>query len=58
LLQVEAWAQGLQERCYKTRKLIQQAAGVSTPAKGGQVLSKEELAALSAKRKKRRLKGK
>ena len=56
LEEIEAWAAGLQERCYRTRKLIQEA-GVSTPAKGQSVLSDRQLAELSARRKARMKKG-
>jgi hypothetical protein len=53
LLVVEAWAAGLQDECYKTRLLIQQEEGVSTPAKDQPALSERELAEVSARRKRR-----
>jgi hypothetical protein len=53
LLQIEAWAEGLREECCKTRKLIEKAGSVSTPSKGQQVLSQEQLAAISMKRRMR-----
>lgn len=52
LLQIEAWAAGLQEECYKTRMLIQ-AAGGSPLAKDQSALSERQLAELSARRKAR-----
>ena len=57
LLQIEAWAKGLQESCYKTRQLIHKTTGVSTPAKGEPALSDQELAQLSVRRRKRRHRG-
>lgn len=51
LLRTEAWAAGLQEQCYRTRKLIEKEGGVSTLAKDQQVLSDRQLAELSARRK-------
>ena len=52
LLQIEAWAAGLQEECCKTRMLIEKEEGVSTPAKN-QPLSEAQLAARSAQRRMR-----
>lgn len=57
LLHIEAWAKGLQESCYKTRQLIHKTTGVSTPAKDEPALSDQELALLSWRRRKRRMKG-
>ena len=55
--ELEAWAGGLLEKCTKTKKLIQHAAPVSTGSKGRQpVLTKQQLADISAKRRMRILK--
>lgn len=53
LLTIEAWADGLREKCRKTRKLIE--GGVSTPPKH-QALSEKQLANLVAKKNKHILK--
>jgi hypothetical protein len=55
LLRLEAFADLLLQECYETRRLLEKEANVSTPAKGQLPLSSQELAQLSAKRKKRRL---
>jgi hypothetical protein len=56
LLQVEAWAAGLQEECYKTRKLIEKEEGVSTLPKDRPGLSELELEHVAVKFRKRILK--
>jgi len=56
LTRMEAIAQELLQTCYETRKLIREAS-VSTPAKD-QPLSEQELAAISARRRKRLLRHK
>jgi hypothetical protein len=53
LVEIEAWAEGLREKCHQTRMLLQQEAGVSTSSKGQPALSKAELARVSARRKAR-----
>ena len=53
LLQIEAWARGLQESCYKTRQLIHKTTGVSTPVQGEPGLTDQELAQLTVRRRKR-----
>lgn len=56
LLLTEALANQLKKECYKTRKLIE--ASVSTPASDQQGLSKEQLAEVSAARRRRMLRQK
>jgi len=56
LMEIEAWAAGLQEKCYKTRKSLERL-NAPAPRKGKRNgLSQEEIAKLLARRNKTILK--
>lgn len=58
LNELEAWAGGLLDKCTQTRRLLEQTEAVSTGSKRQPTLSREQLAAISAKQRARMLKRK
>lgn len=50
LLEIEAWAEGLREKCHKARLLILKEEDVSTSSEGLAPLSDAQLADISARR--------